>query len=51
MALETFGWNYFCKTGDIDSYLLYRSVEEMADSSAPQDNAHMDRMEPENGTH
>lgn len=45
--LQQFSWDYFCKTGDIDGYLLYKSTQT---NNAPQTVNRGGMVETANGT-
>lgn len=36
MQLDTFSWETFTRTGDIEAYLLYRSTMEVKDKNVPE---------------
>ncbi len=36
MQLDTFSWETFTQTGDIEAYLLYRSAVEVKGQEAPE---------------
>ena len=49
MMLDQLGWDYFCKTGDIDGYLLYKQAGQAAGPTAQVESAAAQNGIQENG--